>query len=313
MRTLAVIGFISLFCLSDARAQTTFSAPILGFVYNPAGKNIRPVTGVPGAASLEDAQPMASKFRSGAVSPNGRYTVATFHGEDGVFIVELSNAKPAPVQLNGATAADLIAFSSDGNAAALYSRETGKVQLWRSLPQEISLNAELGIGQVNAIAVSQDLSVVAGVSEDSLVLAGEDGPRSVLAGHFTAITFVGDGRELAIADGTGKQILLVRDVTGQPETTMLAGAPEGIAEPVAIATSPDGAKVIVGDRGSRGVVAIYTAGRTSAVFRCDCSPEHVSRAQGTAVFLITTPENELHVFDGDSPEPRLLTIIGGVQ
>src|SRR5215210_7725860 len=98
----------------SAAPDARLSSPVLGYVYDPAARSVRPLAGVPGAAALEAPIGSASKSTSGVVSPSQRQLLAVLL-EGGVAVIDLASG--AMRQLQGApTDVALAAWSSDSRA-----------------------------------------------------------------------------------------------------------------------------------------------------------------------------------------------------
>ena len=74
------------------------STPVLGYIFDASSKSVRPIAGVPGAASVEGPLPSATKLEIGFVSQNRRHLLAGTL--DGVVLIDLTTN--ASVELDGA-------------------------------------------------------------------------------------------------------------------------------------------------------------------------------------------------------------------
>ena len=106
-------------------------SPVLGYVFDSTAKAVRPITGIPGAASLEATVPNASKLANGFVSQNREWLLAVLL-DGGAELVNLHSG--ATATLEGAPQDVAFgAWNADGTALTLWSR-SGILQVWNGLP-----------------------------------------------------------------------------------------------------------------------------------------------------------------------------------
>ncbi|HYP04929.1 MAG TPA: hypothetical protein VER03_01735, partial [Bryobacteraceae bacterium] len=98
MRTLLLTGAIAVAAVA-ADPAARLSSPLLGYVFDANAKAVRPITGIPGAASLEAPVPSASKLQIGFVSPNRQWLLAVLL-EGGAGLLNLRTGET--VALDGA-------------------------------------------------------------------------------------------------------------------------------------------------------------------------------------------------------------------
>jgi WD40 repeat protein len=300
---------------SAAFAQAgSWSAPVLDYVYDSTARSLRPLTGIPGSASLESALAVSSKLEQAAVSPTRKYALASNMESGSLLLLRLSSSGLSQQNLDGSLApADVIAFSSSGDYAAIYSSAAGKVQVWKGLNQEPALDREFDANEIRALAISDDAVALVAATGSGLVSLGQSDARSLSAGEsYKDLAFIPGTHTLLAVDDTLDQVVLMRRADSDAEISMLAGAAEGIAGPFKIAVSADAQKVIVANARTQSVLVIDLASRALTPLACDCTLDGLYRTQGNAVFRLTaSPDTAISLLDADAPEPRILTIPGG--
>ena len=218
---------------------TPVSGPVVGFVFErPAG--IRPILGVPGAATL--GQPVSP---GPALSPSYSRPLVTTRwrllsrGRQVVLLTDLSSSSRF-VELPVRPGAGRIAISPSGDAAALYYPETQPVAVLTGLPDSPAVSWRLEVpyidGSLAALAVSDGggAVLIAGVGEQSpvwLLHAGSGAQFLSYVSTLPSLAFLARSADALIADGGAGSIMLVRDTKGQPEITQIGGAAEGISRP----------------------------------------------------------------------------------
>ena len=286
--------------LLAAPGQPSLSAPDLGYFFDSSSGRIRLISGVPGAALLDDALP-TDAFDFASVAPSGRFAIA--RSGAAVLLVRWS-PEVSTVPMPGA-AFSRIVFSPTGESAVLAG--DGRAQVWTGLPDAPALSREIETAS-EVLAVSDDGGAVVGASEDALVIheAGAE-PRTLMSGSFSAAAFLRGSRVFAAA---GRDLDAVyRFGNGEPEVIW-----QQAAEPVSLAFSLDGARLVIANVRSGSVTLLDPETGQATDTPCDCRPEGLFRMRGNAVFRLTdSRKSPLTLFDGDADQPRVAAIPGGEQ
>lgn len=292
----------------------SWTPPLLGYLFDAAGKSIRPLSGIPGAASLEAALSVPSKLEHASISPNRKFALAETKDSNHVLLVTWTGTVAVLSALEGAPAsAEQIAFAASGSTAAIWNHDSGKIQVWKGLPDQPSLYKEIEVTELTALGVSDDGDAVVAASTDTgLILAGSG--KTLAAGSFAGLAFLPGTHDLAAAEQSIDQILLIRRVDSDADTVQLAGNQDGVSQPIAVAFSSDARKLVVANLRGQSVLSIDLESRAVIVTPCDCAAEGLYRAQGNAVFRLTNGSQDMiALFDGDSEAPRVLLIPAGVS
>ncbi len=225
------VWFASILLMALAAVQAASNAiegPRLGFVFDHATKSVRPILGIPGAATLGQSLESGLDLRKIAISPMQDYVLAT-EGEHNQVVVLATNRTPlVAVAVQGADRGpDQLSISSGGTAAALYYKGGNHVQLISGLPgaPRISARLYLSAGQVpSALAVSDDgQTLLAGVA-DSVYWVSPSGEVPILKRlHKIVSIALASNHTALVADGLTNQIHRLQNVTGAVELDDVAG------------------------------------------------------------------------------------------
>jgi hypothetical protein len=284
----------------------TLSRPVLGYSFEPASKSIRPIAGVAGAAFLDNALPNASKIEIAFVAPGRSYAIAESLGAEASMLLRWDASGTYTVPLaNAGTEAAMAAFSS-GEFAAVYYRDSARIQIWRGLPDAPAMVREFAADDVQGLAISDDGTMVATISSAGLLVHTEWGSKLAAGGTFSSVIFLPGTHDAAVAEPSADRVLLARE--GDANVTELAS---GIPEPLALAASRDGGRIAIAI-GKGAMVLLDAQGKATTSTACDFAPREVTPlASGTAV-LVTAKDGSRWVFDIDTGEPRLV-FAGGAQ
>lgn len=284
------IGAIFLFYASAAIAQV--GAPLLG--YFPDGVSLRPVYGIPGAASIAPALNLGRDFGRIAVSPRQDYALATDASSGAVFLAIPGDASLTSLAGAGANP-DLIAISPGGTAALLWFASGSHAQVVSGLPGSPSvrdIDASFITARFDnpaltdtptALAVSDDGQWMAGAWSRGVYAIGPHSEVRPLPVFETprAMSFFNGRHDLALA--TPFHVLSVAGVDGAATVSTLAGRR---MNPVGIGVSSDNGHIVVGDRGGL-LLSLDLNASTAAEFNCGCAPDGVFPMGRAAMFRFT--------------------------
>lgn len=285
---------ILLTCTAAAMALATepaarLSSPILGYVFDSTAKGVRPINGIPGAASLEAPLPSASKLATGFVSPNREWLLAVLL-EGGAAVVNLRSG--ATTVLESAQAdTTLGAWSSDGSSVVLWGR-SGSIQVWTGLPGAPTLALSQTLEAIKGVAVADKGESALAWSDSGLFLAEAGGLRQ-LTGEAVAGAAYRPG-SLDWAAVTGTQLI----GSGVEPRALTVETPSAVAFA--------GAGLLVAGKG--GVEAIDAAG-SATIVPCECAATSLDRLAGADVFRLTgVGAPAIAVYDGNNADLRILYI-----
>ena len=290
---------------SAGRAQeVTWSAPVLGYIFDGTSGSIKTIAGVPGAASVEAMVASGVKLQQAHIAPGRKFAIVETLDE-GTVLLDWSNGDTVVRSLSGAIGSiTAVAFSPSGSTAAIVSRTAGKVQVWRGLPNDPGVQREIA-SEASGLAIADDGSV-ATIQADGVYSLDSGEPRLLASGEYAAIAFRPGTNNLAAAGRFSDSVTMLR--TGA-ESSRLASADDGVAEPVGLQFSSDGTKLVIANRRNRSVtVANVNTGRSTSL-PCECDATVVSATSSGGVFRITDSYDQPIIFlDANSPEPRLFVV-----
>src|SRR5690349_18209753 len=122
-----VSGLMFATCGMLAAQQGNLTGPVAGFVFDGAGRTVRPIQGVPGASLLGDGFGFGIDVSSVSISPrqDSAFVIAA---DQSLHFFLLKNGTPSEVSLGGVTGApERILFSPSGTAAALMGDTSSRI------------------------------------------------------------------------------------------------------------------------------------------------------------------------------------------
>jgi hypothetical protein len=283
------IGVILSLVLPGA-AWAQVGAPTLGFL--PDGGHIRPVYGIPAAATVAAPLDYGQDFALIAVSPAQDFAIVTSASSGAVLLAPAGGALTPMVSV--AAKPDRIVLSPRGSAAILWFSSNNHLQIVSGLPNSPSvreadatfLSAPLegaGVDSPGALAVSDDGQWVVGSWTRGLYAFGPNGEVTHLPmrERAAALAFFGGRQDLALA--TESHVYSITDVGGSAAVTTLYGGEQ--LRPEGIALSFDNQRLAVAES-SGAILSLDLAGGSTSHLDCGCTPEGVF-AMGRTIFRLT--------------------------
>jgi len=239
--------------LAGSSASQPMQSPVLGFVassrnalvrgqgragagYSNPSVTVRAILGVPGAA-----------MSSGALTLPRGVAGAYFAPGQNFALVEQSTGSLALLRFNGTLAGplqaipgsisrpDIVSFSPNGSAAAVFSSEEGRLSILTGLPaspqvsRDISANLPPGI---QALALADDgATLLASTSDGRVLLLPPGGGTETIysGGQLSGLVFAPASNDALVFDGDGSKVLLLQNVSTAPATRLLAQGLSGIS------------------------------------------------------------------------------------
>jgi hypothetical protein len=291
--------------------------PVIGFVHDRSA-GIRPVLGIPGAATIGPPVFARAGVRSLVLAPGGDYGIAVLARGGQVAMVRNLGSAPGAAVLDVPAGPARIAFSPSGDAAALYYAETARVEVITGLPDSPVPAWDFDLagmqGGVATLAVSDGgtalLIAEAGEPAAIWLAAPEAGRRYLYAALASPVlAFLSRGEDAVIADGATSLVVLVRDPKGEPRISVIGGPAEGVSQPVAIAATGDNRRVLVANAEPAGVVSLELSGGEPLRLSCACAPATLERMAGGSFFRLNEPGNgPVWVLDASGAAPRIVFV-----
>jgi hypothetical protein len=335
-------------CLCVARAQSgsTLYGPSLGLIFDPSRAAIRPILGIPGAATL--GAPLSAGFAIGqaAVAPGGDFALVVAKDDFRLAIVQNTAVVQALAPAMG-EAPDLVSFSPSGRSAALYYGGSARLLVLSGLrsqtPQAFLADASSLPAAPSLLAVSEDaksllLAVPISGTTSLYSLANrlpanrQASPRALAAtalnaerpditpsahavaqkiGSFSSVSalrFAGAGLDALVADGADNAAYLIENVSGAAQSSALGSVRDGLSQPVAI-EAMDARRVLVANAGASTLTILYRDGTPAVTVPCGCSPVGIHSMSGTSVYRLTEPSQQpMWLLDAGGSEPRIVAV-----
>jgi len=230
--------------------QAGFSGPVEGFIFDSPTASLRPVAGIPGAATFGRALVEGLEFASAA--PQRNYAVA-FQSGNPLLVTGLSldpsSVSTAPIAALSRVP-ERIAWTSDGSFAVLYSRAAGWIQTLSGLPGNPVASGYISIaalgGSLSAVAVDSKQQVAIAVTGPGagvyLLTGGQSFAPVLQLANPVALAFSSDGTQLFAIDSASGNLAIL-DLASFGSHTMLL---QGITDPFAVSSGPGGKVYIAG-------------------------------------------------------------------
>jgi len=334
-----LIGLTALMLLVTRAPADGLFGPVLGLLPDPRAGAVRPIRGIPGAATIGDPVDVGTDVTGIAVTPR----------QSSALLMTDAGSRVASVAADGTVSAvdaglppgfhpAVVSFSPTGLTAALYDPATK--QLWLRTDSARQLDISQLPSTIDRLAVSDrtDIPIAGTFRDDSHSVFAMDatGGWKQLSGFdgVTDVTFLGATGDLAIADGRAEQVLLVRDpASGNAPDLLLeiAGAPNMAMR---IASSSDGKviAVLAAARASQRpsersagasprhpteanpvLGLLRVADRLWSPVECGCAPVGLTPLKGNSVYRLTESlDQPVWMLDGDA-EPARVVFVPAVQ
>jgi hypothetical protein len=311
---LRIVPAVFLAGVAAAQTGTALSGPTMGLVFDSSQSALRPIRGIPGAATLGDPLNLGFALASATVSPRQDFALALRADDSSLVLVRagrfaaIPKTRPAPA---------LMVFNNAGTAAALYDSGAGRVQILTGLPDAAAVQSDVDIsalaGPVAALAVDDagtSLFLAAGAAETvALYRIAMDGASQFLASFrsVAALRLSATGREALLADSAAGAVYAIRDLQGAGRVETIVSGRDGLGAPIAVESDSAG-RIFVADRA--GNLTILDRARGSVLsLPCGCAPTGLFRLSGTATFRLTEPSHApMWVLDASGADPRIVAI-----
>jgi DNA-binding beta-propeller fold protein YncE len=279
---------------AGAWAQTgVIGGPVLGLLPDAHSGMVRPIQGIPGAATFGPSLDGVS-VKLGTAGRSHALVVL----QDGTAeVVTAAGVRVLPVSEEGAS---LIALSPRETAAAVYSRASKSARIYTGLPDAPKLERALEIsGAPGALAVTDDGQAVLTIDRaaDQVSLQTSAGAQTLYrASRIGAAEFLPGTMRVVVASSDGV-VLVAPDLGVESVSSESDG--------VAVAVSADGVSLVVANR-SGGITVHDLRSGVSRSTTCPCSPSTLAPLRGNAVFRLNDPgDGPIWLLDADSAEPRV--------
>ena len=312
------VGFAAVSMAASSQVPGSVSGPVLGYVANPTRPELRPITGVPGAARFGDSISLSSDVVRIRVAPGEPYALLERRDSDPAVVQLTSGTAGQPMSISGAVrSADLAAFSPMGTTVVLFSQAAARLQVLTGFPGAPQVVRELDTHSLAeapaALAVSEDGKSVLFSSASNIYFLSTDGSTRTLAatGGAAAMAFFPNSSDAALGDPTSGSVYRLEAQAGTASLRAVSATLKGLA---AIATGTDGDTVYVMRRGTRQIASVRLSSGNLETWQVPAGPDQMERMGRTDDFLISSQpgqaawiaqgQEKRAVFVPDSARPK---------
>ncbi len=311
---------------APAASENPISGPVLGYLFDPSERRLRPIFGIPGASFIGGPLVLNVDLIQAEISPAGDYALGV-DAAGTLYRIDLRNGAASVQTISGAiSGVDRIFISPTGAAAAVYDRQGRTVQILTGLHSRPTAGGvvELGglPGVITALAASDDgrtILVGTATRDGGALYSGAPGAglqRIAPAGQIVSIAFLPNSSDALAADLRRQEALRITGIGRSPAVTVIASAADGLRSPIAVAGTADGSAAIIASSQSRAIVRVAFSGGSPQVFECECAPRRLTAMTSDSLFRLTDDPNQpIYLFDADHKsadgatlEPRVLFV-----
>lgn len=315
MKSLAIVFAASAGLVLGQMPGTNFSGPVLGFVPGPTASELLPIRGIPGAARLGDPVLLPKTVTQTYLASGHAYALAAQGDADPIAVVVLRGAgglaaNPVATAISGAMAhPDLVAFSPNGGAAALYSEQANRVQVFAGLPNSPRLAEQISnlsmAGDAHALAVSDDAQALLIADETGTVYAVPSNGTPVAVYHasqVSALAFVSQSHDAIVCDpvlGSAAILQAASTVrTLQPPTN-------NGCQPRVAASTADGRTILIACPAQHLIWSVDRASGETSTYSVSTGATALERLGATDSFLLSPQDGNgaywLFTWHADGP------------
>jgi hypothetical protein len=280
---------------------SSLQPPTLGYVGQTFPVEIRPILGIPGAASFGDQVTIPQNITQLYVSPGSSYAFVARQNASGLALIQLNGIESSElVEIPGALPApQLIAFSPTGRTAALYANDSTRVQVLTGLPGSPRVARDLPSSTLpmhpECLAVSDDGNALALCSGDGgvSVVMPDGAPAPVYSGvEAAAIAFLPNLSNLLVCDPGRSAVYLITGLLGMPAASPVALGLEISTKPVFLAASVDGEEALVTSAGSNRAWSINISSAVLEAIDLPAPAASLLPLRSSDVFLLSARRGE---------------------
>ena len=293
----------------------TVRTPVLGFVFDQETGAIHRLDGIPGASWVSEAIDLGLVVTQAHIAPTQRFAIVR-DVEGRSLFVDLAAQPPKAEPIEDALAgADGVMISPAARRAALYSTQSGEIQLLEGLPgiptAGETLQLEPGIGDWTAFGISDTGVIVAASARPGggslyVLRSGRASLRIGSVQRVGEVAFFAGSDDAVITDTAADEILLYRDIVARRQSSVIASANDGVKNPFGAKPTADGRFVAVGLRG--GIASIPLYGGVPVFTECACATTSLASLAGGNVFRLTGNISEPVQIAQVGTDPRVLFI-----
>ncbi|HEY6346575.1 MAG TPA: WD40 repeat domain-containing protein [Bryobacteraceae bacterium] len=288
----------TLFALSTtlaAQQASVSGVPAMGYALDPSARALRPIWGIPRAASAGEPIEAGFAIQSAVISSSGSYGLAI--AGDGTLRLLTLSGPFSNVDVPVVGRAQALVRSPRGTAAAVLAEN------WIGFMSGFSAGSSQVAGvPINTAPVQVSVSddgayLIAALPDGSLEMFGRDGTQVPLSAPapISMVAFrPGDTDALALS--VDNRVWLIH----QTSFAQIAGPGDGVSSSVGLGFLPDGnTALIAGSSGTILTINVQSGAKSPVV--CACAPSRLEPMAASGVFRLTSSWTEpQYMFDGAS-------------
>lgn len=302
-----ILGIVALAAPVLLAQEGRVGGPLSGFVFDRSTHALRPIQGIPGAATIGDPLDPGFEMMLVYVAPQQDSVLAvTADGFYHFFRITAGTVSQRIVE-GLSSSPERVAYSPNGTAVALYA--AGRVQMVKGLPDSPAIAGTLSLAtRPNALAISDDGAYLLSANEDSVRLLGTAGEdlKIMDAASGAMVAFAPASHDAAVNDSVAG-LLWFRDVAGSSQRTVLASGDDGVASPVGLAFSADTRKLFAASSTAQSVTSFDLKTGARTLIPCNCAPAGLTR-MGSVFRLNDLSSEPLWLLDASAAEPRIVFV-----
>lgn len=306
--------FLLLISLLRCAAQPSITAPALGYTYDAGLQAIRPVRGIPGAATL--GRPLHIGFipTSAAIAPQQDYALAV-SVDQGLHLIRWNTATVSDIAIHGAMAtADRVVFSPSGAAAILYDSASSRMQVLTGVSGTPAVRDIQAAGSASAttFAIADDATALVVTADSAQAITPDLNSIPLpLPGSVAALAFYRGSHDLLAITASG-DLYLAQNVNANLSLSQIYTGDSQTSNPVAVQFSPDEAAAFIANAaGVLSTVDLNTGSITT--MSCQCAPTRLEPF-GQGIFRLTDiSAGPLLLFDGTPQRTRVWFVPADAQ
>ncbi len=298
--SLLLLGTVLLTCAANRLSRPRTSGPLLGFIYDPASAAIRPISGLPGAAVVNDPIDIGFPVASAAVAPLHDCALA-ISSQDGLVRLIQFGARVSTTIVSGAMPSpDRIVFSSSGTAALLYSTGAAHAQVLTGIPQSPTVyDLPFSVASGTMALADDGAAVLLPDAGGAQVWFGDGNAPVSLSVSAAAAAFRAGSHDALAATANGDLYLFEAAANQWRLARSGDGATRNAA---AVQFSADGVGGYVAAASGISVVDLATG--ESATMACNCVPTSLDPLMAGSIYHVTAAPSLLWLFDASQASPH---------
>jgi len=299
-----------------AQSQTVIDSPLLGMVLDRNAARLRPVYGVPGAATMGDPLDTGNDISAAAVSPTGRYALVLSGSDSHAALLFADGHTEIPIA-GVPFGVSQLALSPEGTAGALYYATERVVRVVSGFPGSAAQVRSIDVSALPStkplLSVSDDGGSVlysAGTYE-TFILGGETGLRRLaMNGVPTALAFRQGSHNALIATAAGAEWI---EDSGLRMSTRHVALDQDSTPASFIGISHDGTQGIfiesTGHVSMAGLSSSSRSGDSANSVNCHCTDFAPQPAAGGTGYILSEYNGKpISLLDASTSPARVFTI-----